>query len=203
MQAAIDARPPPRRGAFMADARRPSAMAATGFALVSAAAATVVRSQRVQSIIVGPSLSPAAESGAAKCRCRRNRVRSRPQRRQDDKSSSRRRIPVRQRLGPRIAPPGEGVAAASGQRAPVHRRLGPFRRASSPDRDGWQEMLPRQGVEASQHHRQVQQVIGWRFPDKLWGRCLNCLSWTHRVATCRHPCRCLRCNGLGHLARAC
>jgi hypothetical protein len=49
-------------------------MAATGFALVSAAAATVVRSQRVQSIIVGPSLSPAAESGAAKCRCRRNRV---------------------------------------------------------------------------------------------------------------------------------
>ena len=60
MQAAIDVRPPPRRGGFMADARRPSTMAATGPALVSAAAATVVRSQRVQSIIVGPSLSPVA-----------------------------------------------------------------------------------------------------------------------------------------------
>jgi len=65
MQAAMDARPPPRRGAFMADPRRPSAMAATGPALVSAAAATVVWSQRMQSIIVVPSLSPAAESGGA------------------------------------------------------------------------------------------------------------------------------------------
>ncbi|KAG2550489.1 hypothetical protein PVAP13_9KG339200 [Panicum virgatum] len=31
----------------------------------------------------------------------------------------------------------------------------------------------------------------------------NCLSYSHRVATCRLPWRCLRCRGFGHLAKKC
>ena len=32
---------------------------------------------------------------------------------------------------------------------------------------------------------------------------MNCLSFNHRVATCRLPRRCLRCHGFRHLARDC
>jgi hypothetical protein len=35
----------------------------------------------------------------------------------------------------------------------------------------------------------------------LHDRCFNCLSYSHRVATCWLSRRCLRCRGLGHLAR--
>jgi hypothetical protein len=42
-----------------------------------------------------------------------------------------------------------------------------------------------------------------RIPDALRDRCLNCLSYTHRVATCRRPPRCLRCHEFWHLARDC
>ena len=34
-------------------------------------------------------------------------------------------------------------------------------------------------------------------------RCFNCLSYSHRVATCRLPQRCLRCHGFRHIAREC
>ena len=34
-------------------------------------------------------------------------------------------------------------------------------------------------------------------------RCFNCLSYSHRVATCRLPRRCLRCHGFRHIAREC
>ncbi|CAN6214543.1 unnamed protein product [Urochloa humidicola] len=40
-------------------------------------------------------------------------------------------------------------------------------------------------------------------PSELFGRCLNCLSYSHRVATCKLPRRCLRCHGFRHLARDC
>jgi len=90
---------------------------------------------------------------------------------------------------------GRGAQATSDQsdpatlRVPTHQRLGTRRRVSAPDAEGWQ--LQCRGVVRE----------GWQ--RQLRGRCLNCLSWKHRVATCRLPCRCLRCNGLGHLARAC
>lgn len=37
----------------------------------------------------------------------------------------------------------------------------------------------------------------------LWGRCFNCPSYSHKVATSRLPRRCLRCHGFRHLARDC
>jgi hypothetical protein len=58
----MDARPPPRRGAFMADARRPSTMATTSPALVSVAAATVEQ-QRIPSLPEA-SLAPVASSAS-------------------------------------------------------------------------------------------------------------------------------------------
>jgi hypothetical protein len=42
-----------------------------------------------------------------------------------------------------------------------------------------------------------------RFPPELHGKCLNCLSSSHRVVTCRLPQRCLRCKGFHHRARDC
>jgi hypothetical protein len=37
----------------------------------------------------------------------------------------------------------------------------------------------------------------------LRGRCYNCLSTSHLVATCRRPTRCLRCFSFGHRAADC
>ena len=39
--------------------------------------------------------------------------------------------------------------------------------------------------------------------DVLRDRCLNCLSYTHRLTTCRMPLWCLRCRAFWHLARDC
>jgi hypothetical protein len=40
-------------------------------------------------------------------------------------------------------------------------------------------------------------------PAVLHDRCFNCLSYSHRVATCRLPWRCLCYRGFRHLARDC
>ncbi|TVT98160.1 hypothetical protein EJB05_56538, partial [Eragrostis curvula] len=42
-----------------------------------------------------------------------------------------------------------------------------------------------------------------RIPPFLAGKCLNCMSGTHRIAQCRLPLRCFRCKNLFHLARDC
>ncbi|KAG2537327.1 hypothetical protein PVAP13_9NG262946 [Panicum virgatum] len=42
-----------------------------------------------------------------------------------------------------------------------------------------------------------------RITPEFAGRCLNCLSYSHLVATCRLPTRCFRCHGFRHLAREC
>jgi hypothetical protein len=42
-----------------------------------------------------------------------------------------------------------------------------------------------------------------KIPAELHSRCFNCLSYSHRVATCRMPQRCLRCRGYRHIARDC
>jgi hypothetical protein len=38
---------------------------------------------------------------------------------------------------------------------------------------------------------------------ELHGRCFKCLSYSHQVATCQLPRRCLRRHGFGHLAKDC
>ncbi|RLN07983.1 hypothetical protein C2845_PM11G04000 [Panicum miliaceum] len=55
----------------------------------------------------------------------------------------------------------------------------------------------------SVEHRQTQLPQARRIIAKLRDRCFNCLSYSHHVATCRLPRRCLRCHGFRHLAREC
>ena len=102
---------------------------------------------------------------------------------------------------------------------PVHQRLGPKvtehpaprrrpRRFSSPNADGWREVLPRRtgdnSVDARRHPaRQPPPPPRRPLPAELSGRCLNCLSYKHRRAVCKLPTRCLRCLGFRHLARDC
>jgi hypothetical protein len=115
------------------------------------------------------------------------------------------RAPTHQRLGERGAA-GQGAAA----RIPDHQRLGarvpPRRRRhiSPPDSEGWREMLPQQAdtpatADITKSRRPCQRGI----PEPLRGRCLNCLSFTHRIATCRLPRRCFCCRGFRHLGRDC
>jgi hypothetical protein len=91
-------------------------------------------------------------------------------------------------------------------RVPARQRLRRRGRVSAPDADGWREILPQletQPAVVSVEHRQKQLPQARRIPAELHDRCFNCLSYSHRVATCRLPWRCLRCHGLRHLAREC
>jgi hypothetical protein len=97
------------------------------------------------------------------------------------------RAPTHQRLGERGAA-GQGAAA----RIPDHQRLGarvpPRRRRhiSPPDSEGWREMLPQQADTPVTAHVTKSRLPRQRgIPEPLRGRCLNCLSFTHRIATCR------------------
>ncbi|CAN6341520.1 unnamed protein product [Urochloa humidicola] len=79
------------------------------------------------------------------------------------------------------------------------------------DSDGFQEYvsrstrrkLGRAAVRAPPLPRAPSSPPARRIPPELAGRCLNCLSYTHRVATCKLPQRCLRCHEFRHLARNC
>lgn len=42
-----------------------------------------------------------------------------------------------------------------------------------------------------------------RFSEALRDRCLNCLSFTHRIVTCRRPLRCMNYHSTRHMARDC
>lgn len=42
-----------------------------------------------------------------------------------------------------------------------------------------------------------------KIPAQLHNRCFNCLSFSHHVATCQMPWRCLRCRGITHIAMDC
>jgi hypothetical protein len=50
---------------------------------------------------------------------------------------------------------------------------------------------------------EMQLSLARKIPVELHGRCFNCLSLSHKVATCLLPQRCLRCRGYRHLARDC
>ena len=94
-------------------------------------------------------------------------------------------------------------------RVPACQRLGRRGRVSAPNNDGWREILPGQvtgsaaaaSMEPRPSQGQLSQVK--KTPADLHGRCFNCLSYSHRVATCRLPRRCLRCRGFGHLVKDC
>ena len=154
----------------------------------------------------------------------RQRKRRRPQTRlviglpyhgRDDRRHARlgarpRRTSPHLRLGPRISPPDE-----KGCRLPVHERLAPriHSRAAPPDADGWQKVLAsnRRAVRVGPptiparqpHPPPLQDSNRRRFLADTEGRCFNCLSYSHKVATCRLPTRCLRCRGFRHHAKSC
>jgi hypothetical protein len=50
---------------------------------------------------------------------------------------------------------------------------------------------------------EMQLSLAQKIPVELHGRCFNCLSLSHKVATCLLPQCCLRCRGYRHLARDC
>jgi len=65
-------------------------------------------------------------------------------------------------------------------------------RISTPDADGWREVLHRQqtgpaATSAVSRTGQLQHLQPRKIPAELHGRCFNCLSSSHRVATCRSP----------------
>lgn len=104
--------------------------------------------------------------------------------------------------GPRRG--GRAAPHLTGQRVPVHQRLGPHRRASAPDDDGWRKVLPRDDQRQPGHGpSRPTGTEARRLPANLRGRCLNCLAFSHRVATCRLPRRCIRCHEFWHLACDC
>ncbi|CAN6205195.1 unnamed protein product [Urochloa humidicola] len=108
------------------------------------------------------------------------------------------RRPFQSWLGPRVPPvalPGDGHTAGSHRRPKV-------------DADGFEEVMSRsyrrrlQRFEAPPD-RSSAPSSSRRIPPELRDRCLNCLSYSHRVATCRLPPRCLRCHKFRHLAKDC
>ncbi|CAN6330825.1 unnamed protein product [Urochloa humidicola] len=126
--------------------------------------------------------------------------------------------------------PVEGAAMGrrrSSRRARKRRRRLPLRVADAPrraearqapspvtqswpwiDADGFQKVMSRSNrrrlrkSDAASAHSSPSSSSRC-IPQELAGRCLNCLSYSHRVATCRLPRRCLRCHGFRHLAREC
>ena len=102
------------------------------------------------------------------------------------------RIPATQRVGSQAAP-----------RATTHRRLGKQRRATTPDRDGWQLVLRRDEDRPPPRKRKERTPPPRGIPPEYDGRCLNCLSFNHKIATCNRPRLCARCRSPRHLAKDC
>jgi hypothetical protein len=83
------------------------------------------------------------------------------------------------------------------------------RRVFAPDADGWREILRQQATRPAtaspvppgpaRGGRPASRRPPRQIPAELHGKCLNCLSSMHRVATCKLPQRCLRCKGLRHV----
>ena len=70
--------------------------------------------------------------------------------------------------------------------------------------DGWRDILPRQethpmAASVEPHPKQLPKAR--RIRSEFCDRCFNCLSFSHRVATCQLPRHCLRCRGFRHLAK--
>lgn len=84
-------------------------------------------------------------------------------------------------------------------RIPVHQCLGACvprrrRRISPPDFEGWREMLLQQVVPPAVARMTRSRLPHQRgIPKPLRDRYLNCLSFTHHIATCHLPMRCFNC----------
>jgi hypothetical protein len=108
---------------------------------------------------------------------------------------------------PAVPPAGAWPASsATGGPRPCPPPPRPSRTGLRPNADGWREILPRQEprpvVASTEPRRGPMQLSHIRkIPTELHDRCFNCLSYSHRVATCRLPRRCLRCHDFSHLAR--
>jgi hypothetical protein len=105
------------------------------------------------------------------------------------------------------ARPVEGRIPAR-QRLEHRERCSARRRIFTPDVEGWREVLSlalRGGTSGTHPTRPApaSQRPHSRYPADLHGKCFNCLSTAHRVATCRLPPRCLRCMGFRHLTQDC
>ena len=177
---------PPRRPPVSGSARGRTTMVK----LPSAGTTTATSTPWSRLPLLAPRLAPASGSGQAGAnpwRQRRGHWRSR-----------------RGRPRPQLVC-GLPVRPEEGRTHPYQRRHG---WVSASDVDGWREVLHQQqtrpattSVVSRTDHSQHQQPR--KIPVKLFGRCFNYLSSTHRLATCRLPRRCLRCHGLHHLARDC
>jgi len=93
-------------------------------------------------------------------------------------------------------------------RIPARQRLGRRGRVFAPNAHGWWEIFPQHEAKpataSAEPCRDAKHPLQTRkLPAELHGKCFNRLSYSHRVATCRLPRRCLRCQGFGHLARDC
>jgi hypothetical protein len=101
-------------------------------------------------------------------------------------------------------------------RAPMHDHVGPrvprwsHHQISSPDMDGWQEVLPHStnksdGATSMARSAPPPRPLHClqRIPDEMRDNCLNCLSPNHRIATYHRPLQCLHCHGYRHFARDC
>ncbi|CAL5067956.1 unnamed protein product [Urochloa decumbens] len=120
-------------------------------------------------------------------------------------SRRRRRRPSRRARKRRPAPMRTAAPPAAGGR-PAEPAV--IRRRPRVDEDGFQEAMSRS---TRRRIRLAEQAASRappaperrRIPSELVDRCFKCLSFTHRVATCRLPRRCLRCHGFRHIARDC
>jgi hypothetical protein len=89
---------------------------------------------------------------------------------------------------------------------PTRQRLGHRERVSTANADGWREILPRQETRpavAPVEPHPIQLPQARRIHAELRDRCFNCLSYSHRVASCRLPRRCLYYHNFRYLARDC
>ncbi|CAL4950708.1 unnamed protein product [Urochloa decumbens] len=120
-------------------------------------------------------------------------------------SRRRRRRPSRRARKRRPAPMRTAAPPAAGGRSAEPAVI---RRRPRVDEDGFQEAMSRS---TRRRIRLAEQAASRappaperrRIPSELVDRCFKCLSFTHRVATCRLPRRCLRCHGFRHIARDC
>ncbi|KAG2566697.1 hypothetical protein PVAP13_7NG175551 [Panicum virgatum] len=114
------------------------------------------------------------------------------------RSARRQRLPARAQLVHSLpARPVEGCI-------PTRQRFGRHGRVSAPNIDGWRDILPQLEAQPAVVKVQQEQLLQLRrIPVVFRDRCFNCLSYSHRVATCRLPWHCLRCHGFRHIAREC
>ncbi|CAO2046082.1 unnamed protein product [Urochloa humidicola] len=120
---------------------------------------------------------------------------------------------LRARLGPRLAldavprPRLRGSPCAPLPRG-VPRPAPAAAMAPRVDADGFQDVVSRATLRQLRRNSSSPSPMEdlrprKRIPLELKGKCLNCLSYKHRVATCKLPQRCLRCHGFRHLAKDC